>query len=498
MFNRSWSLWFKWKLPATTKRARASHQSVRLSLEPLEDRDLPAVSFSPLSVPLGQIAGQWSCGGQPARVQQLGNQLVFTNEKGVILPGQFLSATQVIVTGWGNLVGSLVQNGSVAQIRWSNNSIWERPLLPSMMTGTSHIPSNLPTNLPIYSNANVQISLSGKVAELLPAGFFVTATAKVSGEVVDGILVAGPGLLGTALSAGAGYIGTSIGREVSNGGLGSNIGGGVGGAIAFAMGGGPLGSFVGSTVGSLIGGAFDHLFGGDGPADIGPTNLEGLRQQKAAQGGGTRGSGYRWQSAYDDWLGRWQGWEPAPQTIQALQDVMQNTSRENMQKVIDWTRMLNDNPNAPLPAGANVRGGEAAFREWARKRILTDGVFLPNKQYHWAAGREGDPGLDRPLFQARTTPWQGPLPPPISTPLGPGGNQKPAQPPPQKSVESIVNPLIQQQLAGLFGSRSANRTQERILRSLYSVMTSARTNIYTQEQKDAIKQYMHDKHVVSQ
>ena len=48
--------------------------------------------------------------------------LLFTNEFGASAAGRFLSPTQVVATGWGNLVGTLSSNNHL--IQWSNNTRW--------------------------------------------------------------------------------------------------------------------------------------------------------------------------------------------------------------------------------------------------------------------------------------------------------------------------------------------------------------------------------------
>ena len=57
---------------------------------------------------------------QPTRVEQLGSQLVFVNRIGQTSPGRLLDATHVVATGWGNMLGTLV-NGT---IEWANGTVW--------------------------------------------------------------------------------------------------------------------------------------------------------------------------------------------------------------------------------------------------------------------------------------------------------------------------------------------------------------------------------------
>jgi len=68
------------------------------------------------------IAGTWFINGQATNIQQTGDQLVFTNEKGQQSTGRFTSQTQIVADQWNNLRGTV--NGST--ISWANNSIWTR------------------------------------------------------------------------------------------------------------------------------------------------------------------------------------------------------------------------------------------------------------------------------------------------------------------------------------------------------------------------------------
>jgi uncharacterized repeat protein (TIGR01451 family) len=66
------------------------------------------------------IAGEYSFNGQSTVIEQSGSDLVFHNENGGTSRGHFLSATQVVATDWGNLVGNLVDGN----IQWKNGSLW--------------------------------------------------------------------------------------------------------------------------------------------------------------------------------------------------------------------------------------------------------------------------------------------------------------------------------------------------------------------------------------
>src|SRR5262249_3067296 len=73
-----------------------------------------------------QLAGQGFINGDlGVQIQQSGTNLTFTNERGDSSPGTFLSATQVLATGWGNLVGTLSATFDGFQINWANGTAWD-------------------------------------------------------------------------------------------------------------------------------------------------------------------------------------------------------------------------------------------------------------------------------------------------------------------------------------------------------------------------------------
>jgi hypothetical protein len=79
---------------------------------------------------LPRLAGPWFINGDEAtRIQQNGTSLTFTNEAGNSSPGTFLSSTQVVATGWGNLVGTLVPTADGMRIAWANGTAWDQPQL---------------------------------------------------------------------------------------------------------------------------------------------------------------------------------------------------------------------------------------------------------------------------------------------------------------------------------------------------------------------------------
>jgi len=74
------------------------------------------------------ISGEYSIDGQSAFVEQSGNDLTFINENGGSSRGSFLSASQVVASDWGGLIG-IVVNG---RIEWANGSVWESVALDNL------------------------------------------------------------------------------------------------------------------------------------------------------------------------------------------------------------------------------------------------------------------------------------------------------------------------------------------------------------------------------
>src|SRR5262249_38828171 len=74
-----------------------------------------------------QIAGPWLINGnQATQVQENGSSLTFTNEFGSTSPGSFISSNQVVATGWGGLVGTLVPTADGIRIAWANGANWDQ------------------------------------------------------------------------------------------------------------------------------------------------------------------------------------------------------------------------------------------------------------------------------------------------------------------------------------------------------------------------------------
>jgi subtilase family serine protease len=76
------------------------------------------------------LAGKWFTSGNNAtQVQQSGSSLMFINENGQSSSGYFQSSTQVVATGWGNLVGTVVSIDDGIRIAWANGTAWDQPQL---------------------------------------------------------------------------------------------------------------------------------------------------------------------------------------------------------------------------------------------------------------------------------------------------------------------------------------------------------------------------------
>jgi Bacterial pre-peptidase C-terminal domain/Metallo-peptidase family M12 len=74
------------------------------------------------------ISGDYLFNGATTHVVQSANSLTFINEHGGSSAGEFLSSTQVVASGWGNLVGNIVGNNIV----WANGSTWTKGTLPDI------------------------------------------------------------------------------------------------------------------------------------------------------------------------------------------------------------------------------------------------------------------------------------------------------------------------------------------------------------------------------
>jgi Calx-beta domain len=92
--------------------------------------DSPDFNFT---VRLSQLSG--SLNVVSTRVEQSGNSLTFVDENGNSSPGVFVGRNQVVATGFGNLVGTLYDNG----IAWSNGVTWYK--LKASTTGGGSSPA---------------------------------------------------------------------------------------------------------------------------------------------------------------------------------------------------------------------------------------------------------------------------------------------------------------------------------------------------------------------
>ncbi len=75
---------------------------------------------------------EWVINGLRARLGQNGDDLVLTNEFGMVSRGRVVSPTQIVALDWGNLVGNLTNNGQ--RIEWANGTVWDVPVPPAANT----------------------------------------------------------------------------------------------------------------------------------------------------------------------------------------------------------------------------------------------------------------------------------------------------------------------------------------------------------------------------
>ena len=74
-----------------------------------------------------RLGGNWYGAGRCTQVVQVGDgtALTFVNESGATSAGYVEDSTHVVATGWGDLVGTLVESSTGGdQIDWSNGSVW--------------------------------------------------------------------------------------------------------------------------------------------------------------------------------------------------------------------------------------------------------------------------------------------------------------------------------------------------------------------------------------
>ncbi|HKO36009.1 MAG TPA: hypothetical protein VJV21_05990 [Pyrinomonadaceae bacterium] len=78
------------------------------------------------------LSGTWICKakcpaggeGKAASIAHNGEALTFTNEGGQSSAGRFTGSKSVLATGWGNLTGTIANDGK--ELRWDNGTTWVR------------------------------------------------------------------------------------------------------------------------------------------------------------------------------------------------------------------------------------------------------------------------------------------------------------------------------------------------------------------------------------
>jgi hypothetical protein len=74
------------------------------------------------------VAGPWFIGNdQPTAIYQDSGGLTLVNERGEISAAYLASDDQIVATGWGDLVGTVVVTSTGRQINWSNGTTWYTP-----------------------------------------------------------------------------------------------------------------------------------------------------------------------------------------------------------------------------------------------------------------------------------------------------------------------------------------------------------------------------------
>ncbi len=167
------------------------------------------------------LAGVWNINGLPTQIQQSGSALTFTNEGSNVSAGNFLSATQVVATGWANLVGTISGTSGNYTISWANGTVWSEGAgtVPNL-AGAWNI-NGLPTQIQ-ESGIGLSFTNEGNNAS---AGNFTSATQVVAtnwGNLV-GTISGSPGSYtiswanGTVWSEGAGTVPNLAGAWNING-----------------------------------------------------------------------------------------------------------------------------------------------------------------------------------------------------------------------------------------------------------------------------------------
>lgn len=78
------------------------------------------------------LSGTWICKakcpaggeGKAASIAHNGEALIFTNEGGQSSAGRFTGSKSVVARGWGNLTGTIANEGR--ELQWANGTIWVR------------------------------------------------------------------------------------------------------------------------------------------------------------------------------------------------------------------------------------------------------------------------------------------------------------------------------------------------------------------------------------
>jgi predicted outer membrane repeat protein len=87
------------------------------------------------------IVGMYTISSQFVAVEQNGEQLKFTNERGEVSSGRILDSRHVVADEWGGLVGEFTHG----RIEWGNGTVWAAPDVPDV--SGDYFRSDRPTNI---------------------------------------------------------------------------------------------------------------------------------------------------------------------------------------------------------------------------------------------------------------------------------------------------------------------------------------------------------------
>jgi|GEM_PF-2811890 len=109
------------------------------------------------------IVGTYMIDSRFTTVEQSGEQLTFTNERGEVSTGHFVTSTEVLAEDWGELPGTFIDG----RIEWGNGTVWEAPDVPDV-SGDYFI-ADRPTSISRSGNELLYTNERGEVSR----GFYI-------------------------------------------------------------------------------------------------------------------------------------------------------------------------------------------------------------------------------------------------------------------------------------------------------------------------------------